>query len=95
MDSITIHLGTIVINKFGWDSIHSFHLCLIWNSADAVKGEIGGEEEEKRMSNFIVENFSLSILPFWHNTLCDCSLLVLQHQKLLIVFVVFQQALLT
>lgn len=31
----------------------------MWNSADAVKGEIRGEEEEKRAPNFIVENFSL------------------------------------
>lgn len=59
MDNIAIHLGTIFINKFRWNSIQSFHLCLLQNSAGAVKGEIGREEEEKRMAYFIVEGFSL------------------------------------
>lgn len=60
MDNIAIHLGTIFINKFRWNSIQSFHLCLIQNSAGAVKGEIGWEEDEKRMSDFIAEGFPFS-----------------------------------
>lgn len=64
MYGITIHLGTIFINKFGRDSIHSFHLCLIWNSAGAVKGEIREEEEEKRMSKFSPQVFTMLTYHF-------------------------------